>query len=462
MTERQRARQRPAALFLLLLLPTAGLYGLDFLRGVDTPYAARTRPEAQAPELGGEWRMHPVDNPGDWLPNGLAAADLDDDGDDDYLVNYEYGGRLRIVFRPGDPAGGFWPAVDVGFFPDAESAALGDFDADGAIDLAVVHGLEHTRIAPGLALLWGGPHAWQAAGDLPASAGGWQFLSLRAADLDQDGDLDLVAGGRASRLAGSRAGGDLTWAGIRWFENPGPRQARRLGLWPAHAIDPATPSGHGFEIGDIDGDGDLDLANANADWDTPQEEESLAWYENPGPRLVAAPWPAHIVYAGQEFDGKEQVVIADLDADGDADLLTQTAEAIYAFFGSPSGFELRVIAKHPAAAGRARALEAADLNNDGRLDLVAARVHEDGRLGRREAAVFWLEQTGAGEWMTHLIKWGDGFVGLGAFNGEKWDQFIPSDVDGDGDLDLVANCEEYNRLRSILSVVWFENPLGQP
>lgn len=71
--------------------------------------------------------------------------------------------------------------------------------------------------------------------------------------------------------------------------------------------------------------------------------------------------------------------------------------------------------------------------------------------------MWWLEQTGAG-WQPHVIKWGSGFLGLGPFNGEKWDRLIPYDVDGDGDLDLLANVEEFNRLQSYLAVVWFENP----
>lgn len=33
------------------------------------------------------------------------------------------------------------------------------------------------------------------------------------------------------------------------------------------------------------------------------------------------------------------------------------------------------------------------------------------------------------------------------------------DVNGDGRLDLVANVEEMNRLRSLLAVVWFAGPV---
>jgi hypothetical protein len=50
--------------------------------------------------------MHPVDNPSDWLPNGLAPADVNDDGYNDYLTNYEFAGRIRVAFHSGlDPTG---------------------------------------------------------------------------------------------------------------------------------------------------------------------------------------------------------------------------------------------------------------------------------------------------------------------------------------------------------------------
>ena len=41
------------------------------------------------------------------------------------------------------------------------------------------------------------------------------------------------------------------------------------------------------------------------------------------------------------------------------------------------------------------------------------------------------------------------------------------DLDGDGDLDIIANCEEYyeklnGKQKTLLGVVWFENPLKNP
>ena len=444
------------------------LYGRDAVLGVNRPYVPRKAPHPAFPELGQEWRMHPVDNPGDWLPNGLDGADVNGDGWEDYLTNYEFTGRLRVALHPsGMPADTPWPAINAGRVPNAENAAFGDLDGDGWADILVAHGVEHTDAPAGIRVLWGGlGPSWRDGGDIPSSLGLGHWLTVRTADLDGDGDPDVVAGGRASRTAGgSRRDVDspsLVWAGIRWWENPG-ADARDLSRWTRHEIDPVTRSGHGFEFGDLDGDGDRDIVNGNADWDTPDEEENVVWYENPGGQPEAGrPWPVHEVYRGPEFVGKEQAVVADLDGDGRNDILIPTETAIY-WFRQRGGaeevaFDRVPIPKHPATRWPGRALEVADLNGDGRPDLIGALMHRNGRLPADRAAVFWMEQ-GATGWIPHVIKWGDDFLGLGRFNGEKWDQFLPRDVDGDGDLDLVANCEEYNRLRTIIAVVWFENPL---
>lgn len=467
------------AIALLLAIPSA-VVGFFYLRdvavGVSQPYVTRTQPSAAFPELGAEWPMHPVDNPGDWLANGLDIADVNDDGYADFLTNYEWSGRLRVALHPGPNLRPFalWPAIDAGHVANAESAAFGDLDGDNYRDIVVAHGVEHTHQPAGVRVFWGAPpqwpetvQGWVDGGDIPASMGLGHPVYVKTIDLDADGDVDIVIGGRASRIAGSNKGGPLTWTGIRWFENPGVSAARRLEAWPVHPIDLSTKSGHGFEFGDVDGDGDLDLVNGNADWDTPDDEEAVVWYANPGPGpAFFVEWPQYLIYQSSEFYGKEQIAITDLDGDGRIDVLTQAEQNVYWFRNTGHGdasiairFDFMRVPKHPAVQWRARALETADLNNDGRLDVIGALIHGDGRLPIDRAAVFWLERTDAGDWLTHAIKWGDDFLGLGAFNGEKWDQFIPYDVDDDGDLDLVANCEEYNRLRSIISVVWFENPL---
>jgi hypothetical protein len=106
----------------------------------------------------------------------------------------------------------------------------------------------------------------------------------------------------------------------------------------------------------------------------------------------------------------------------------------------------------------------ADLNGDGKLDIVGMLIHRDGYLPKDRAAGFWMEYKGDAptslNWQTHIIKYGDGFQGQGLFRGEKWDQASFYDVDGDNDLDIVANCEEYHEPGKVhLAVQWFENPL---
>lgn len=466
-------------LLLAPLVVVGFFYAHDLVVGIYPPYRWVGTPHPRYPELGVSWRMHPVDNPGDWIPNGLDVADVNGDGFLDFLVNYEWTGRIRVVFHPGADLSPDrpWPAVDAGTFVNAENAAFGDFDGDGVVDIVVVQGIEHHRDPAAVRILWGErspdpaappqDYTWTDGGPLPESVGVGHYLYVKVADLDGSGFPDILVGGRAARLAGGARTSDalegLIWTGIRWFRNPlaSGGDPRDPAHWRMHAIDPAVPSGHGFVLADLDGDGFLDLVINSADWDTLDEEKAILLYRNPGPVAVEEPWPKFELYRSPEFYGKEQVAAADLDGDGRPDIVAQSENVAHVFWnrgemGEPT-FDHETIDKPPALRWRSRPIAVADLNGDGLPDIVGAAIHRDGWLPRNVAAVWWLEQIADG-WVPHVIKWGSGFLGLGTFNGEKWDDLVILDVDGNGHLDIVANVEEFNRLRSILAVVWFENP----
>ena len=200
-------------LFLAPVVVIGFFYGHDLILGLHRPYGPG-RPSPRWPELGTSWAIYPVDNPGDWLPNGLDVADVNGDGFPDFVVNYEWTGRIRVVFHPGADLSRdrYWPAADAGTFANAENAAFGDFDGDGNVDIVVVQGIEHHRDPAAVRILWGervpdpaappSGYTWADGGPLPESVGVGHYLYVKVADLDGSGFPDIVVGGRAGRLAG--------------------------------------------------------------------------------------------------------------------------------------------------------------------------------------------------------------------------------------------------------------------
>lgn len=471
--------------------------------------------DARAPAIRNDapWPMHAIDSRFRG-GNGIGAADVDGDGFTDYVTNYEFDQRYEIAFHPGvgaDPRMR-WPTVTA-YVPgilekpedgvNPESADLGDVDGDGAIDLVAGQGWGELPFwegdEAGIRIVWGpppdrarDPGAWRDAGRIPATVDDGHFHWIRTHDVNGDGLADIVAGGRVhggSAIDIGSDGSDLVGgsgkrAGVRWLEAPAdPASRRDLSAWQMHLIDADQWSGHGFIFVDLDADGDDDIVLANADFDTPEEDESILWYENPGTGSPAqrAPWPMRVIERRSDFDGKPQVAAGDLDGDGDLDLVTATREEILLYRNSgtvPVSFELVTIVKDPRTRYFHRPIRIVDLDQDGRLDILGMLVHEDRTIPSEVAAAFWMEwsgeEPGPRGWTTHVIKWGAGQTMFLPTLGEKWDQVEFDDVDRDGDLDIVANCEEWwedggqivnfweSPGLSTVAVVWFENRMFEP
>ncbi len=233
------------------------------------------------------------------------------------------------------------------------------------------------------------------------------------------------------------AGGKGPGARIGWFEAPADPWSPAAWKWH-----PLRDAGWVMSLisRDMDGDGDLDVLAS----DRKGQASGVFWLENPGPGPeLASKWAEHPIGAA----GLEVMFLsaADVDDDGLEDVVAAVRpNSLYIFrrlSASAAEWQDRRIVL-PERAGTAKAVQADDIDGDGRVDLVFSCEHAvDGRSG-----VMWVSYSGSieGGWSAHEIS---GPAGI------KFDVVELIDLDGDGDLDVLT-CEE----REGLGVIWYENP----
>ena len=247
------------------------------------------------PQLTGPWRRHET---GAIPSHDNLAADIDGDGTPDLVSIMDRKGVFWYGI-PADPTQR-WAEHKVLGVTDPlchGGIAAGDLDGDGDIDL--------TRVDRWLENADGRGDNWVEHRDFDfGKVGPWGIQArARLADLDHDGDLDLI-----------QAEGDVLNGRVAWFENQdarGRRWAMHLIKGPGHDQD-----FHSICVADFDNDGDLDVFSGGGPL-TRGEHRWFLWENRDGRGKT---WGEHVLLKGQRT---HESVCADVDGDGDLDILTK-------------------------------------------------------------------------------------------------------------------------------------------
>ena len=341
-------------------------------------------------------------------PKSVYAADMDGDGDmdivsasteDDTIAWYENNGAA-------DPS---WTAADIATSADgAYSVFAADMDGDG--DMDIVSASQHDDTIAWYENNGASDPSWTKA-VIATSAD--SARSVFAADMDGDGDMDIVS---ASWL-------DDT---IAWYENNGAADPS----WTAADIATNADGAWSVYAADMDGDGDMDIISASYNDDT------IAWYENNG---AADPtWTASDI--ATSADGARSVFAADMDGDGDMDIISASInDDTIAWYENNGAADPTWTASDIAtSADGARSVFAADMDGDGDMDIVSASANDN--------TIAWYENNGAAG-----PSWTKAVIATSA----EWARHVfAADMDGDGDMDIVSASYSDN------TIAWYENGIG--
>ncbi len=282
-------------------------------------------------------------------PNNVLVADVDLDGDVDIAVLHT--GSEYVSIRRNNGDGTFAAAVNysVGSGLFTRGGAFGDINGDGYPDLVVTNSNTTTPLTP---ILNDGDGTFTVGTNFAATASFFpDFVGF--ADLDGDGDLDLMLSSQFQYFGSDVAG--------RMFNN-GSGVFSSLALWSVGA-QPVS-----MAAADFDGDNDLDIAVAN------MNGNSITLLINNGSGGLST-----IRTLSADVSSPRRIAFADLDDDGDLDMYVanHNGNNVLRFLndgnaGSTAPFAFFPTAYATGASTFPQHIAFADADADGNTDMIVS------------------------------------------------------------------------------------------
>jgi CSLREA domain-containing protein len=382
-----------------------------------------------------------------------TAGDVDNDGDLDIIAGSSSDQAVDLYLNSG--TGTFAAPVTLATPQFVERVLLADLNRNGSLDLIVA-----TLFTSGDDdLVWyagNGNGTFGAEQSVP-TADTWT-LSLDAADIDLDGDLDLVSGNENA-------------TSLSWHEN-----LNGLGTsWTERTLNTGVINNLNAITFDYDNDGDFDFAGSSGD------DALLYTFQNRNIHRTAS-----LAFGGSISDDFDGIAVGDINNDGINDVVADSANGAVRYYlgnGNGSFGSDNLVYGEPGSA-----VAVGHLDNDGQLDIAFAEgsnlwgtfnnngIFDGNQINTSAPASSYiaiqiadLDRDGDGD-IAAINTNGDVVVarknaGL-SFTVETVDSgivdlrdLVLSDLDGDGDLDIVTTATDFLAYLND-RVAWYPNNGG--
>ena len=296
----------------------------------------------------------------------VAAADIDNDGDMDVIAT-SGSNDIVVWYENEDGLGDFSIQQVISSDLDLPKMVIAeDVDGDGDLDVLTASRLDNTL-------------AWFENTNGLGNFGSKQVITSSALNVASVFYADINGDGIKDVICDSSSNGN---GYPSWYENDG------NGNFGTQQEITTNTSGSNYVLAeDVDDDGDMDVLNIEFGSDI------IAWYENTdgqgtfGPKKIIT----------DEIHASRKIFIADLDNDGDPDILYNSQEVIDSDYmawrendGHGNFGEEQVITTNVIAP---RGIFAADVDNDGDMDVFSTSIADNKITWYENYTILGLEES---------------------------------------------------------------------